>query len=57
MPLLVTGGYDGRVKIMNGSQSFPIFDQEISSKGITSVKWDCGGKFIIIIKDEQYHRA
>lgn len=57
MPLLVTGGYDGNVKVINPSHSTPIFDSNISSKGILQVKWDCGGKYIMILKDELYHRA
>ncbi|TNV74989.1 hypothetical protein FGO68_gene12248 [Halteria grandinella] len=56
-PLLLSGGYDGNIKIINPMNESLIFDKHISSKGVTQVKWDVGGKFIIIINDDPNQRA
>lgn len=57
MSLLATGGYDGNLKIINPMQNTAIFDENICTKGILSVKWDIGGKYIVVLKDELHHRA
>lgn len=57
MPLLASGGYDGNLKIINPMQGTAVFDENICTKGILSVKWDIGGKYIVVLKDELHHRA
>ncbi|CAD8119536.1 unnamed protein product [Paramecium sonneborni] len=56
-PLLLSGGYDGNIKIINPSNSQEIFNRHITSKGISQVKWDNGGKFILCINDDPNQKA
>ncbi|CAD8203350.1 unnamed protein product [Paramecium octaurelia] len=56
-PLLLSGGYDGNLKIINPSNSQEIFNRHITSKGISQVKWDRGGKFILCINDDPNQKA
>ncbi|CAD8104816.1 unnamed protein product [Paramecium sonneborni] len=55
--LLLSGGYDGNLKIINPINSQEIFNKHITSKGISQVKWDRGGKFILCINDDPNQKA
>lgn len=56
--LLATTSYDGTLKILQPLQSSdPIVDMNLSSKGILSISWDYGGKYIQVIRDDSTSRA